>query len=137
YRDNLEHLHDELVRVDLLLRRGVVIARTAPDSHVPPDLRGLVVSDEAVDAAFGTSGPLMDYWQRQRQAAAALAPIERELAAQRLQIDRRRQQTQEEGRRLCLPHLAQAFGLSPAEVDLLLIALAPALEPQYEMLCAY
>ena len=41
YRDNLEHLHDELVRVDLMLRRGVVIARSAPDSNVPPDLRGL------------------------------------------------------------------------------------------------
>ncbi len=54
-------------------------------------------------------------------------------------IDGRRAATPEARpqNRLALPYLAQQFGLSEAEVDLLLIALAPELEPRYETLYAY
>jgi hypothetical protein len=55
----------------------------------------------------------------------------------RQSIDTRRKLTQETGRILTLPCLAERFGISPAEVDVLLLAMAPELEPGYEMLYAY
>jgi hypothetical protein len=137
YRDSFEHLHEELGRLDLLLRRAVVIARATPDANVPQELRGLVVSEEEVEAAFSAANLLGDRWRRQGDVAAALAPIDHKLHEARQAIDRRRHLTREAGRDLALPHLAEVFGLSPAEVDLLLIALAPELEPRYETLYSY
>jgi hypothetical protein len=137
YRDSFEHLQEELGRLDLLLRRAVLIARATPDGNVPQDLRGLVVSEAEVDAAFNTTDLLGDRWRRQHEVAAALAPLDHKLHEARRTIDERRRLTRQAGRRLALPHLAEAFGLSPAEVDLLLIALAPELEPRYETLYSY
>jgi SpoVK/Ycf46/Vps4 family AAA+-type ATPase len=149
YRDNLEHVLEELGRLDLLLRRAVVIARASPDPKVPQELRGLVVSEEEVGAAFPPSaerpgrpgrhvaGLLGDRWQRQSEVAEALAPLDHSLHEARRSIDERRRLTEQAGRDLALPRLARVFGLSPAEVDLLLIALAPELEPRYEMLYSY
>lgn len=137
YTDSLEHLLEELGRLDLLLRRAVIIDRAAPDPKVPKELRGVVVSEEEVDAAFNAVNMIGERWRLQSQVAADLEPIDRQLHEIRKSIDERRQSTVQAGRRLALPHLAQVFGLSSAEVDLLLIAVAPELEPRYEMLYSY
>jgi hypothetical protein len=137
YADSFEHLQEELSRLDLLLRRAVIIARATPDGDVPRELRGLVVSEQEVEAAFTTADLLGDRWRRQGDVAAALTPIDHKLDEARQSIDRRRHLTRQAGRALALPHLAEVFGLSPAEVDLLLIALAPELEPRYETLYSY
>ena len=137
YHDSLEHLQDELAHLDLLLRRAVLIARATPDPRVPLELRGVVVSDEEVDSVFEGVDVLGERWRRQAELAAELAPIDRRLHEARRSIDERRRLTEQSGRSLALPHLARVFGLSPAEVDLLLIALAPELEPRYETVYSY
>ncbi len=137
YRNSLEHLEDELGRLDLLLRRAVLIARATPDPRVPHELRGVVVSDEEVDAVVAAPDVLGERWRIEGEAADALAPIDRALHESRKAIDERRRQTARAGRRLRLPHLAAVFGLSAAEIDLLLIALGPELEPRYETLYSY
>jgi len=137
YINSLEHLLEELGRLDLLLRRAVIIARAAPDPEVPTELRGVVVSEEEVDAAFDAANMINERWRLQNQVAATLEPIDRQLQEMRRSIDERRRSTVQSGRRLALPHLAEVFGLSSAEVDLLLIALAPELEPRYETLYSY
>jgi hypothetical protein len=137
YRDSFEHLHEELGRLDLLLRRAVFIARATPDGNVPREMRGLVVSEAEVDAAFLTADLLGDRWRRQHEVGASLGPLDHKLHEARQGIDERRRLTRQAGRHLALPHLAEVFGLSPAEVDLLLIALAPELEPRYETLFSY
>ena len=73
YRDSFEHLQEELGRLDLLLRRAVIIARAAPDPKVPTELRGVVVSDEEVDAVFDAANVLGSRWRRQSVVASALA----------------------------------------------------------------
>ena len=137
YLDSLEHLLEELGRLDLLLRRAVIIARAVPDTKVPQELRGVVVSEEEVDAAFDAVNMLGERWRLQNQVAAALEPIDRQLNETRKSIDERRRSTEQSGRSLALPRLAEVFALSSAEVDLLLIALAPELEPRYETLYSY
>jgi hypothetical protein len=137
YRDSVEHLQEELARLDLLLRRAVVAARAIPDTKVPPDLRGVVVSDEEMDAVIEGVDVLGDPWRRQDKMAAALAPIDHRLDEARQSIDERRRLTDQAGQSLTLPRLARAFALSPAEVDLLLIALGPELEPRYETFYSY
>jgi hypothetical protein len=137
YRDSFEHLEDEMGRLDLLLRRAVLMARAVPDTKVPQELRGVVVSEEEIDALSGTADLLGERWRRQGQVASALGPVDSLLSEARRSIDERRRLTQQAGRNLALPRLAEVFGLSPAEVDLLLIALGPELEPRYETIYAY
>ena len=137
YRDSVEHLQEELGRLDLLLRRSVIIARATPDPKVPLELRGVVVSDEEVDAVFDAVDVMGEPWRRQDEMASVLAPIDQKLQEARRSIDERRGLTEQSGQSLALPHLAKVFELSPAEVDLLLIALGPELEPRYETLYSY
>jgi hypothetical protein len=137
YADSFEHLHEELGRLDLLLRRAVIIARAAPDPNVPPELRGVVVSDAEVDDVFHAPNLLGERWRCQQQAANLLQPVDHKLEEVGRHIDERRRLTEQAWRTLSLPRLAEVFGLSPAEVDLLLIALGPELEPRYEKVYSY
>jgi AAA+ superfamily predicted ATPase len=136
YSDSLEHLADELKRVDLLVRRALAITRN-PQSHTDNDLRGLVISEQDIDAMLEAGEFLSQYWRKQDSAQTLLVPLDQRLQASRQTIDQRLELTAKTGRRLTLPYLAQLYKLSPAEVDLLLIALAPELEPRYETLYSY
>src|SRR6185312_6397598 len=62
---------------------------------------------------------------------------DRKLESLRARIEQRRAVTEARGQMLSLAPLARYFDLSPAEVDVLLIALSPELEPAYETLYAY
>jgi SpoVK/Ycf46/Vps4 family AAA+-type ATPase len=136
YADSLEHFSDELKRVGLLIRRGLAIAR-ATSSKIDSAFRGLVISEPDIDSMLDAGDFLSYYWLKQDATKDVLEPLDEKLAVLRESIDRRLEQTAESGRRLTLPFLAHCYSLSPAEVDLLLIALAPELEPRYEMLYAY
>ena len=48
YRDSIEHLTDELKRVDLLIRRALTIARDRPP-HGNEEYRGLLISEPEID----------------------------------------------------------------------------------------
>jgi hypothetical protein len=135
YSDSLEHLVDELKRVDLLIRRALTIAR----DHRPQgdeEYRGLLISEPEIDALLESGEFLLQHWRKQDKNQDKLNVLDQKLEKARKGIERRRDLTAK-SRRLTLPHLAGRFGLSPAEVDLLLIALAPELEPRYEILYAY
>ena len=136
YRDSIEHLTDELKRVDLMIRRALTIAR---DHHpkTGEEYRGLVISETEIEALLESGEFLLHHWHKQNSVKAKLEPFDEKLEETRKNIDERREATAKTGRRLTLPYVAERFGLSAAEVDLLLIALAPELEPRYETLYAY
>ena len=136
YRDSAEHLTDELKRVDLLIRRALTIARDRR-AHGGEEYRGLVISEPEIDELLESGEFLMQHWRKQDRNKVKLAPLDRKLLTIRKTIDRRRSLTAKAGRALTLPRLAERFSLSAAEVDLLLIAMAPELEPRYETLYAY
>ncbi len=136
YRDSVEHLIDELKRVDLLIRRALAIARRRTEKG-GEEYRGLVISEPEIEGILESGEFLQQHWRQQDGAKDALEPIDHKLDEIRQTIDQRRQLAVKAGRRLTLPFLAERFGLSGAEVDLMLIALAPELEPRYETLYAY
>jgi SpoVK/Ycf46/Vps4 family AAA+-type ATPase len=136
YADSLEHLCDELKRVDLLVRRALLISRAA-SSKKENAFRGLVISEPDIDGMLDSGEFLSHYWRQQDLVYTSLQPLEARLQLLSRDINARLAVSAASGRRLTLPFLAQSYALSPAEVDLLLIALAPELEPRYETLYAY
>ncbi len=137
YRDSFEHIRDEMLRLDLLLRRALIVARATAEQPQTPEYRGIVISEPDIDEMLRGSDFFGEHWRRESAESENVKPIDQQLATLRSAIDARRTASQQEGTRLALAHLAQQFALSEAEVDLVLIALAPELEPRYETLYAY
>ncbi len=136
YRDSAEHLRDEIARLDLMLRRALTILRQA-DATVSDEFRGLVISEPEIEEMVRAKDFFGERWRREENYRAQLLPLDQHLDKLRAEIDARRELTRRDGIQLALPHLARCFNLSPAEVDVLLIALAPELESSYETLYAY
>jgi hypothetical protein len=103
----------ELARLDKLLEAQIRRLRARYELSLD-EFRGLYVSDEQVDELVRSSGK----W---RIDSAAVPPIPDEAGA------------------ICSPweHLRTSLGLSATERDLLLLCLAPELDPKYETLFAY
>ncbi|MGW8954729.1 ATP-binding protein [Streptomyces sp. NPDC055709] len=121
--DGLAHL---LSRLSLLQRRvfRAVSARMDSNSYETPDpLRGLYVSDEAV--AWLCRNPALPL-PEDPQELDWLDGCEKEADA-----------AEARGMRLPLRELSVRFGLSALDVDVLLIALAPELDPRYERFYGY
>ena len=137
YSESIEHLRDEISRLDLMLKRAVIIARRTSSGAGSDDFRGLVVTENEIDDLIGTKDLLGDPWEQNEATAPQLAQIDKELDKRRKQIDSRLKPGRGKRPRLSLLTLAAQFDLSQAEVDILLVALAPELEPRYETLYAY
>jgi hypothetical protein len=130
----LGHLQAELARIDVAVRLAVMAWQQA--GRDPRDLfRGLVISDDdaqtmaqaSLDGAWANGWMSEELRQAKQEAAQEAAQrVHRwvELAAQ-AQIPLR------------LVQLARVFGLSPFDVDALLICLAPAVDLRYEQLYSY
>jgi SpoVK/Ycf46/Vps4 family AAA+-type ATPase len=137
YRHSVEHICDEMKRIDLLVRRALTICRGRQSHEEAHAFPGLLITEAEIDRLLEEGEFLTQHWRKQDAAKDALAPLDRKLAELRQAIDQRKEETAKAGRSLTLPTLADRFGLSAAETDLLLIAMAPELEPRYETLYAY
>src|SRR5207248_7741079 len=137
FQNSLDHILAEMKRLDLMLRRAVLLARKSKSGDVPDEFRGLVISEDNVDRMLDSVDFLGDMWKMDDSVRSAAESIDRELESRQAEIHARMEANDESGKSLTLPHLAATCGLSPAEVDVLLIALAPELEPRYETLYAY
>ena len=119
------HLASRLGLVEARVRAAVA-RRRAEDPDPDDRFRGLYVSETQVDALLGGApGPLLPAAPDQ-DAAAALAVVEAEADT-----------TEAAGEPIRLRALARAFGLDPLDVELLLLALAPDLDPRLERLYGY
>jgi len=127
YKDNGEHLLAELACLDLLIQQEVVRFRSSA-SGTHDVFKGMYISDNDVDRVFHSSeeagGEEMD---RLAARAASLAT----------EVEARRLSSLEQGVPLALPRVALLFGLSGFEQRLILLALAPELDPKYERLFGY
>ncbi len=130
YSDNLEHLKDELRRLDLLIRlRAVSMAlhNAVPEAQAA---RTVYITGEEVEWLLAQDGvPVADDVEA-AEVRAALARISSEIAA-------RVSRSLEAGVVLALPRLAQLFGLSAFELQTIVICLAPELRRKYDRLYAY
>ena len=129
YCSAAEHLHDELMRLDLLVRGQVVRARHASGDD---PYRGLAIGEPEVDALLARriGAPPWDASGVGPSLAEAHALAERMAA----QIERRSARANV---RLPLVELARRFDLDRFDLDVVMIALAPELDLRYERLYAY
>jgi hypothetical protein len=118
----LAHMMARLAVVEARVRRAVALRRgTDPNPDDP--FRGLYLSDEAVALVLdGDRAPLApDALEADRLAAAEHAADLAEAAGADLRLRR----------------LAADFGLVPLDVEILLVALAPDVDPRFEQLYGY
>ena len=137
YQDSLEHILAEMKRLDLMLRRAVILARESRGADVPDEFGGLVISEQNVNQMVYSVDFLGDCWKVDDPLRQQADELDRQLARAQEDIRSRLGASARESETLTLPNLAATCGLSPADVDVLLIALAPELEPRYETLFAY
>jgi len=132
YTDNLEHLLDELSRIDLLMRSYLEnLQENFPEAG--DELRGLYISEAEIEwiqrnPGFGSiQGTLSDL------------RIEslKEINLLRKEIDAKKEESLKKGRELRLHILSELFGLDSFEIDILLIGLVPELDLKYEKLYSY
>ena len=129
YGSSLEHLLDELGRIDLLLRAQIERRRASGSSH--DDFRGLYISEEEVVDLLALHLPGEETPASGGGEATSLARLSR--LEERIRRRARGRRVEE----LRLFTLAAAFALQPSDVDVLLLCLAPALDLRYERMYAY
>ena len=117
-----------LARVRLLEERvrGAVARRREVDPDPEDRFRGLYVSDAQVDALLAVPPAPLEPPEAQEATAALLA-----------RLDARADAAEAAGARIRLREVARAFRLAPLDVELLLVALAPDLDPRFERLYGY
>ena len=127
YRDNAEHLADELRRLDLLIRRRLATADRRNEA-VPHEQasRTVYITREEVD------------WLLDGDADAASGPVDgMPLDLLDAEIDERVHHSLTAGVDLALPALARLFALSTWELGAVVVCLAPELRRKYDRLYAY
>ncbi|RAM38659.1 ATP-binding protein [Arthrobacter globiformis] len=124
---SLAHLLGRVGAVEERIRL-LVAMRRAEDPQPDDPFRGLYLSDEAVDRLLGGEQPSL--------RGGSNAGVSDDSARQR-ECEQLADAAQEAGHRLRLRELAGTFGLSPLDVDLLLVALAADLDPRFEQFFGY
>jgi hypothetical protein len=106
--------------------RAAVDRRRAADPDPDDRFRGLYISDAQVDALLDGAAPPIATAADAESASAILA-----------RLDARAEEAERGGARIRLRELAMAFGLSGLDLELLVVALAPDLDPRFERLFGY
>jgi hypothetical protein len=133
YADSTAHILDELGYLDLLLRRAVTIARAVRPRSNPDAFRGMVITEAEVDRLMDT----VTISGETRPTGVAIAELDETIATRRDVIRTRIAASRSHGVDLTLARVAEVCGLTEAEIDLLLVALAPELDTRYETIYAY
>ncbi len=139
FRSSREHLYAELARLDLMIQREVWRWRQAnpPSPHDGDEFRGLYVSDAEVDAILDGVYPGSEQVLRHAEAEEVERAFCAALDRVRDEIVQCKSAAAKRGFPLRLAELEAMFGLSPFDVDVLLVALAPEIDLRYERLYAY
>ena len=129
YRNNPEHLLDELHRIDLMIRFCLEKCKAKYNEDVN-DLLGLYISEDEVNTILQNlpHGPKINlYSDSQLEEIEILTN----------KINSRTVESIKAKKELRLHILSELFQLDPFEIDILLICLAPELDLRYEKLYAY
>jgi ATP-dependent 26S proteasome regulatory subunit len=132
---HLKHLQTELVRIDVLIQQQV--KRWRQSGQNPNDqFRGLHITDTQIDGLLAR--PFGSNWGQSvnldPESAQKFDDLENKA---RLAIQMAEKEAQRRGIQLRLLQLAENFNLSPFELDILLICIAPALDVRYERIYGY
>lgn len=128
YTDNLEHLLDELSRIDQVIMTYLETVRA--DNSEPIEFMGLYISEAEIQNLQKL--PVF-------QGSFKALPDEKrkELEAIRKNINSKMAASLKQGTQLRFHMLVEMFGLDTFETDVLLIGLAPELDLKYEKIYSY
>jgi len=118
------YLLERLAGVEARVRQAVD-RRRSQDPDPDDRFRGLYIPESQVDEMLGGSRPLLDAGATGGWLAAIAA------------ADAHAQEAEQAGETVRLRRVAQTFGLTAIDIDILLVALAPDLDPRFERLYAY
>jgi ATP-dependent 26S proteasome regulatory subunit len=131
YQDNFEHLRDELRQLDLLIHMRVQqFRRWREESEAAAASSPLFIAREFIDWLFCRD-------EAPSGGSPEVVALRRQLEARHQDIAAKQAGSLARGTFLALPSLAQRFGLSPFEVQTLVICLAPELQRKYDQFYAY
>jgi SpoVK/Ycf46/Vps4 family AAA+-type ATPase len=127
YRTSLEHLLDELRRIDLIVSFH---CRKFKKEHGEgaDGFQGLFISDNEINEILRAHPFSMNVYPDEE--------LEKINAAVK-KIGEKKLETLKEGKSLRLQTLSELFNLTPFEIDTILICLAPELDLRYEKLYSY
>ncbi|UCH97704.1 MAG: hypothetical protein JSV88_12875, partial [Candidatus Aminicenantes bacterium] len=131
YQNGREHLMDELLKLDTLVHLQVVRFRDLYARNQTRDegLAGLCIKDEDVDREIGK--------KPKSRGESHVTALIKQVDSLREKISEKVENSLKQVIYLPLYHLAGIFQLTPFELDIVLICLAPELDIKYEKLYAY
>src|SRR5262245_54221362 len=131
YRDNLEHLNNELRRLDILIQLRTTTL-TLQNQEIPESqtARTVYISPEEVEWLLTQDATPIAENDMTRVLRSELASLTNE-------IDNRVQASLQAGVLLLLPQLGRLFGLSVFEMKAIVICLAPEMNRKYDRLYAF
>lgn len=126
YRSSLEHLSEELERLELRLRLQLV-------------LEGKAFPDTGLSELAFLEGNLRNLLDGEAEAPEEpdVGHLTRELGALSRRIAERLEASRQQGIMLTLPRLSQLLKLNPLEENILIACLAPELDRKFEGMYAY
>ncbi len=131
YEGNYQHLQDELRRLDLLIRLRTAALKLAPPAPGEVNADAAVrISHDDVEWLLGLAPPRDD-------GTLEEAGLRHQLEQCQHDIDARVKASMGRGVFLALPYLAHLLGLSPLELQAVILCLAPDLDRKYSLLYAY
>ncbi len=129
YNTDIEYLLDELHRIDLVIRFYLNKYRANQQGFMD-DLRGLYISEDEIDTILQT--PLFE-----KRSGPYSDPELEHIETLTREINQKKKNSIERGKKLRHHMLSVLFYLTPFEIDILLICLAPELDQRYEKLYSY
>ena len=137
YERSIDHLLAELARLDVLLQRELSLVQGAESPGGEEQFRGLVITEGEIAALVGQPDFLGERWRHEERLAPVLARFDERAAAMRHEIDEKCARSAAHGIDLALPAIGRRAALNVWEVDILLVAIAPELERNYDTLYGY
>lgn len=136
YESPGEYIADELKKIDLILELAVLRQRIKKD--VEKDVfAGLYISEKEVDVLLNKAEIIKEKVKDTVKDPSDIMQLVHAIERQREIIAHRSDLAREKGVMLPMEHLKRLFGLTPFEVDAVLLCLAPGLDTKYEKLYAY
>lgn len=131
YKENYDHLADELRRLDLLIQlRVVVFQKKLRETQEAASSQATYISHGEVGWLLSQEGAIVP-------DDPEIQKIRKQLEVIQKHINAKVSRALEQGVFLALPQLAHLFGLSSFEIQIIIICLAPELRRKYDKLYAY
>jgi SpoVK/Ycf46/Vps4 family AAA+-type ATPase len=128
YASNVEHLQDELTRLDLMIQLALGNNRK-PDAG--NEFPGLIISEKEIEGLLKPDSTESPSLSTDREE------LNNRLKQQTIVIRERVSACEKKGLHLRFSELARIFGLTSFEIDAVLICLAPELDQKYQKLYGY